>query len=51
VQSMGVVPGEPGRIVSHVMVGRQCRECGNSTVIRKDGCDFCTSCGAIGSCG
>jgi len=51
VQSMGVVAGEPGRTVSPVMRGRQCRECGNSTVIRKDGCDFCTSCGAIGSCG
>jgi hypothetical protein len=28
-----------------------CAECGNMTVIRKDGCDFCTACGAVGSCG
>jgi len=31
--------------------GKQCRECGNFTVIVKDGCDFCTACGAIGACG
>ena len=29
-----------------VMTGARCRECGNYTVIRKDGCDFCTACGA-----
>ncbi|MDW8324874.1 MAG: adenosylcobalamin-dependent ribonucleoside-diphosphate reductase, partial [Burkholderiales bacterium] len=28
--------------------GARCRECGNDTVIRKDGCDFCTACGAVG---
>jgi ribonucleoside-diphosphate reductase alpha chain len=26
-------------------------ECGNHSVIRKDGCDFCTACGAVGTCG
>jgi ribonucleoside-diphosphate reductase alpha chain len=31
--------------------GSLCGECGNMTVIRKDGCDFCTACGAVGSCG
>ncbi|MCX7672010.1 MAG: adenosylcobalamin-dependent ribonucleoside-diphosphate reductase [Thiobacillaceae bacterium] len=31
--------------------GTRCRECGNDTVIRKDGCDFCTACGAVGVCG
>jgi ribonucleoside-diphosphate reductase alpha chain len=31
--------------------GRLCKECGNSTVIKKDGCEFCTACGAIGACG
>jgi ribonucleoside-diphosphate reductase alpha chain len=31
--------------------GKQCKECGNFTMIRKDGCDFCTSCGAVGACG
>jgi ribonucleoside-diphosphate reductase alpha chain len=29
----------------------KCPECGNKTMIRKDGCDFCTACGAVGSCG
>jgi len=31
--------------------GRRCKECGNTAVIRKDGCEFCTACGAIGACG
>ena len=31
--------------------GKICKECGNSTVIKKDGCEFCTACGAIGACG
>ena len=34
-----------------VQPGSLCSECGNVTVIRKDGCDFCTACGAVGSCG
>jgi len=34
-----------------VMQGSLCTECGNYTVIRKDGCDFCSACGAVGSCG
>lgn len=32
--------------------GKACPDCGSyGTVIKKDGCDFCTSCGHIGSCG
>ncbi|MCX7945877.1 MAG: adenosylcobalamin-dependent ribonucleoside-diphosphate reductase [Hydrogenophilus sp.] len=31
--------------------GKRCPECGNSSMIRKDGCDFCTVCGALGLCG
>ncbi|MBI4997892.1 MAG: adenosylcobalamin-dependent ribonucleoside-diphosphate reductase [Rhodocyclales bacterium] len=34
-----------------VTQGSLCAECGNMTVIRKDGCDFCTACGAVGTCG
>jgi ribonucleoside-diphosphate reductase alpha chain len=34
-----------------VMAGKVCLECGNATVIHKDGCDFCTACGDIGQCG
>jgi len=33
------------------LAGRKCPECGNKTLIRKDGCDFCTSCGHTGACG
>jgi ribonucleoside-diphosphate reductase alpha chain len=40
------------RVGGHkVMYGMLCGECGNHAVIRKDGCDFCTACGAVGSCG
>jgi ribonucleoside-diphosphate reductase alpha chain len=31
--------------------GKVCSECGNTAVIKKDGCEFCTACGAIGACG
>ena len=34
-----------------LMHGKLCKECGNSAVIKKDGCEFCTACGAIGACG
>jgi len=33
------------------MKGLKCAECGNYSVIRKDGCDFCSACGAVGVCG
>lgn len=33
------------------MAGKKCYECGAHAVIRKDGCDYCTQCGALGSCG
>ena len=34
-----------------VRPGKRCPECGNYAVIRKDGCDFCSACGAVGGCG
>ncbi len=40
--------GEPAKVI---MTGSVCKECGNATVIKKDGCDFCTACGAVGACG
>jgi len=40
-----VAPGLP------MMAGKKCGECGAPAVIRKDGCDYCTQCGALGSCG
>ncbi|PKO84094.1 MAG: ribonucleoside-diphosphate reductase, adenosylcobalamin-dependent [Betaproteobacteria bacterium HGW-Betaproteobacteria-11] len=51
-REMGILetPGEKSGGVK-VMQGALCGECGNYTVIRKDGCDFCSACGAVGSCG
>ncbi|HSV34863.1 MAG TPA: ribonucleoside-diphosphate reductase, adenosylcobalamin-dependent, partial [Ramlibacter sp.] len=37
----------PGPTVS----GAKCPECGAHAMIRKDGCDWCTQCGHLGSCG
>lgn len=34
-----------------VMAGKKCGECGAHAVIRKDGCDYCTQCGQLGTCG
>jgi len=50
-REMGILetPREAG--AQQVMQGALCGECGNLTVIRKDGCDFCSACGAVGSCG
>ena len=47
---MGVLaaPG-PGR--APVMQGSRCPECGARTLIRKDGCDWCGTCGYTGTCG
>ena len=33
------------------MAGKKCTECGARAMIRKDGCDYCTQCGFVGSCG
>jgi ribonucleoside-diphosphate reductase alpha chain len=53
VHAMGVVADEPDRRkrADVPMAGKPCNECGNHSVIKKDGCDFCTACGAIGACG
>ena len=55
---MGVMTMEGDNVVplrsagaSEVMPGKRCPECGNYAVIKKDGCDFCTACGAQGACG
>ena len=34
-----------------IQAGKPCPECGNATMIHKDGCDFCTACGYVGQCG
>jgi ribonucleoside-diphosphate reductase alpha chain len=43
-------PAAPGRSPAP-QPGKPCPECGNATVIHKDGCDFCTACGYVGQCG
>jgi ribonucleoside-diphosphate reductase alpha chain len=55
VKEMGVleIPDsarEMAEVSLHVR-GKLCKECGNQSVIKKDGCEFCTACGAIGACG
>lgn len=41
-------PAEPGAAQP---TGKTCKECGASAVVKRDGCEFCTECGALGSCG
>ncbi len=52
-QQMGILeaPEDSSSNKVHPTQGKLCSECGNHTMIRKDGCDFCTACGAVGSCG
>jgi ribonucleoside-diphosphate reductase alpha chain len=50
-REMGVLDApRPGQ-ASTVQPGRPCPECGNASMIHKDGCDFCTACGYVGQCG
>ncbi|HYC37756.1 MAG TPA: adenosylcobalamin-dependent ribonucleoside-diphosphate reductase [Usitatibacter sp.] len=50
-REMGVLQAPRATDEAAVMKGAMCRECGNYTVIRKDGCDFCSACGWVGVCG
>jgi ribonucleoside-diphosphate reductase alpha chain len=43
-------PTEPAA-GTQVMAGKKCPDCGAHAVIKKDGCDYCTQCGFVGSCG
>ena len=38
-------------ILQNVMAGKKCPECGAHALIKKDGCEYCTSCGHLGTCG
>jgi ribonucleoside-diphosphate reductase alpha chain len=51
VREMGILQAPRAEDEPAVMRGALCRECGNYTVIRKDGCDFCSACGWTGVCG
>ena len=53
-ESGGLLPQQESALAAAplpVMAGKKCGECGAHAVIRKDGCDYCTQCGHIGSCG
>ena len=52
-REMGVLatPEAPASHHPAPMAGMPCPECGNATMIHKDGCDFCTACGYVGQCG
>ena len=50
-REMGVLDAPKGKTTVTTMAGKVCPECGNPTVIHKDGCDFCTACGYVGQCG
>ena len=50
-REMGVLDAPRAGQASSVQPGRPCPECGNASVIHKDGCDFCTACGYVGQCG
>lgn len=51
-QEMGILQPPASTLTqAEPMAGARCPECGNATMIQKDGCDFCTACGHIGSCG
>jgi ribonucleoside-diphosphate reductase alpha chain len=49
-QRMGVLAA-PAQGRAPVMQGAKCPECGSHTLIRKDGCDWCSTCGYTGLCG
>ena len=48
---MGILATPERGTEPKVMKGARCPECGNATLIRKDGCDYCTACGYTGACG
>jgi len=49
-QQMGILE-PPSERQNRIISGAPCPECGNTTLIRKDGCDYCTACGYTGVCG
>ena len=54
VKPMGMMQaeGEPKASAQNdAVAGKACPECGDMALIRRDGCEFCTSCGFTGSCG
>jgi ribonucleoside-diphosphate reductase alpha chain len=50
-REMGILAAPSDEKHAPVLAGARCPECANSTLIRKDGCDYCTACGYVGVCG
>ena len=50
-REMGILAAPSDEKHAPVLAGAKCPECANSTLIRKDGCDYCTACGYVGVCG
>src|SRR5688572_7543135 len=50
-KQMGILEAPTAPATAPVMSGAKCPECANPTLIRKDGCDYCTACGYVGVCG
>jgi len=50
-REMGVLEAPRSGEALPLQAGKPCPECGNASVIHKDGCDFCTACGYVGQCG
>jgi len=49
-QQMGILE-RPSERTNQIIAGAKCPDCGNKTLIRRDGCDYCTACGYVGLCG
>ncbi|MBS0316819.1 MAG: adenosylcobalamin-dependent ribonucleoside-diphosphate reductase [Proteobacteria bacterium] len=50
-REMGVLDAPRDRRSHRLLAGRPCPECGNHSLIQRDGCEFCTACGFVGQCG
>jgi ribonucleoside-diphosphate reductase alpha chain len=50
-KQMGILEAPTSTREAPVIAGAKCPDCGNKTLIRKDGCDYCTACGYVGVCG
>jgi ribonucleoside-diphosphate reductase alpha chain len=50
-KTMGILEAPSSAREAPVIAGAKCPDCGNKTLIRKDGCDYCTACGYVGVCG
>ncbi|MBL8474029.1 MAG: adenosylcobalamin-dependent ribonucleoside-diphosphate reductase [Rhodocyclaceae bacterium] len=50
-REMGILEAPRETEEPPLVQGARCNECGNFAVIKKDGCEFCTACGAVGACG